>query len=236
MGPLALTDIIQSQPLRGFYWICFCHPHPPDLGLGVFLGGTNGSPDGGAAAADYVIIHLFLRQFFANFAPRQRFGTQRTPSFPSRLTGKAIINISYGLPCLEQDDPYVTVAEKAVAPMFVAVISGNSLVDHLPILKKIPELIPELLNIKAKDWRELALTMLNEPYTDGNLKSSLCVVFPPHYPVWGCLRSYGIDLTGERKLGTVIHRGQFGIAGPQVEGLRKARVHNQVCRRYHVHW
>ena len=51
-------------------------------------------------------------------------------------------------------------------PMFVAAIPGNFLVDHLPILKRIPEWIPGTFKHHAKDWKEWALTMLNEPYAD----------------------------------------------------------------------
>jgi len=82
------------------------------------------------------------------------------------MAGETVIRIAYGLPCLERDDPYVAVAEKAVMPMFVAAIPGNFLVDHLPILKRIPEWIPGTFKHKAKDWKEWALNMLNDPYAD----------------------------------------------------------------------
>jgi len=109
------------------------------------------------------------------------------------MAGETVIRIAYGLPCLERDDPYVAVAEKAVMPMFVAAIPGNFLVDHLPILKKIPEWIPGTFKHHAKDWKEWALTMLNEPYADA--KKIIVRGFPsPYSHVKGCLRSYGIDI------------------------------------------
>jgi hypothetical protein len=82
------------------------------------------------------------------------------------MAGETVIRIAYGLPCLERDDPYVAVAEKAVMPMFVAAIPGNYLVDHLPWLKNIPTWIPGTFKHHAKEWKDWALAMLHEPYDD----------------------------------------------------------------------
>jgi hypothetical protein len=68
------------------------------------------------------------------------------------MAGETVIRIAYGLPCLERDDPYVAVAEKAVMPMFVAAIPGNYLVDHLPWLKKIPDWIPGTFKLRSLSY------------------------------------------------------------------------------------
>ena len=102
-----------------------------------------------------------------------------------RMAGETVIRIAYGLPCLERDDPYVAVAEKAVMPMFVAAIPGNFLVDHLPWMKDIPDWLPfASFKRNAKMWREWALDMANMPYDDAK---KLIVSFSYILSLGGCL-------------------------------------------------
>jgi hypothetical protein len=52
------------------------------------------------------------------------------------------MRVSYGLPVLEFDDPYIALAEETVRGAAEAGIPGTFLVDLLPLLKYVPSWFP----------------------------------------------------------------------------------------------
>ena len=88
-----------------------------------------------------------------------------------RMAGETILSITYGIDVLPKDDPYISLAEKAIHPMLVAAVPGTFLVDALPWLKYVPEWMPFAgFKRKAKEWRKLAMDMLEIPYKVGKQK------------------------------------------------------------------
>ncbi|KAG5650921.1 hypothetical protein H0H81_010513 [Sphagnurus paluster] len=81
------------------------------------------------------------------------------------MAGEVILSIAYGIQVQEKDDPYVITAERAVRPISIACVPGTFLVDTIPILKYVPDWVPfASFKRKAKEWRQLAMTMLNMPF------------------------------------------------------------------------
>ena len=52
------------------------------------------------------------------------------------------MSVSYGLPVLESNDPYIALAEEALQGVAEAGIPGTFLVDLLPVLKYVPSWFP----------------------------------------------------------------------------------------------
>ncbi|PFH48298.1 hypothetical protein AMATHDRAFT_65777 [Amanita thiersii Skay4041] len=81
------------------------------------------------------------------------------------MTGEIVLSITYGLDILPHDDPYINLVVDAVIPALIACVPGSYLVDFLPILRHVPEWMPGAgFKRKAKEWRKLAMRMLDEPY------------------------------------------------------------------------
>ncbi|PFH47987.1 hypothetical protein AMATHDRAFT_66464 [Amanita thiersii Skay4041] len=81
------------------------------------------------------------------------------------MAGETIISIAYGLHVLPENDPYIATAEAAVHPLVAAGVPGAFLVDSFPFLKHVPEWFPGAgFQRKAREWRKLALNMLEKPY------------------------------------------------------------------------
>ncbi|KAF8240485.1 cytochrome P450 [Tricholoma matsutake] len=88
-----------------------------------------------------------------------------------QMAGETIISIAYGLDVLPKDDPYVAAAEQGTHPLFVAAVPGTFLVDTFPWLKYVPDWMPLAgFKRKAKEWRKLALTMIEMPFEAGKRK------------------------------------------------------------------
>ncbi|KAF8641794.1 hypothetical protein AX16_009776 [Volvariella volvacea WC 439] len=84
------------------------------------------------------------------------------------MAGALVMAVAYGLDVLPKDDPYIAAAKGAVHPATVAMVPGTFLVDSLPILKRVPDWMPGAgFKRKAKEWRKLAETMWEMPYTAG---------------------------------------------------------------------
>jgi len=66
------------------------------------------------------------------------------------------IAMAYGLPIKKADDPYVSLAARALTSVNEACLPGNFLVNVLPILKHVPELIPGAgFKRQAREWKLL---------------------------------------------------------------------------------
>ncbi|EEB93759.1 hypothetical protein MPER_07547, partial [Moniliophthora perniciosa FA553] len=76
------------------------------------------------------------------------------------------MSVAYGIEIQPHKDPYVTLAEDGVEPLLVALVPGAFLVDAFPFLKHIPSWFPGAgFKKKARLWKELALKMVNEPFS-----------------------------------------------------------------------
>ncbi|KAL0954892.1 hypothetical protein HGRIS_003825 [Hohenbuehelia grisea] len=92
-----------------------------------------------------------------------------------------IMMITYGIQVLDSGDPYIDVAEKAVAGVTQAVHPGRFLVDLFPILKYVPAWVPGAgFRKKAARWAAINHTLVNAPYeatkaslSEGKVASSI---------------------------------------------------------------
>jgi hypothetical protein len=81
------------------------------------------------------------------------------------MAGETILSVTYGIDVLPKNDPYIATAENAIQPLFIAAIPGTFLVDTFPWLKYVPDCLPFAgFKRKAKEWRNLAMAMVENPY------------------------------------------------------------------------
>ncbi|KAJ7626977.1 cytochrome P450 [Roridomyces roridus] len=80
-----------------------------------------------------------------------------------KLTGAIILRITYGIEVQEQDDPFVSLIEKANDNFNVATSPGAFLVDVFPALLYIPELLAPFKRT-ARAWARDTQRMVEEPY------------------------------------------------------------------------
>lgn len=81
---------------------------------------------------------------------------------------------------LPENDPLVDLAERSIQSVSVAAIPGAFWVDFVPWLKYVPSWVPGAgFRRKAKEWKELALAMVEKPYekakqniSEGNYRPS----------------------------------------------------------------
>ena len=76
-----------------------------------------------------------------------------------------IMGIAYGIDIKESEDPYILVAEEAVALAAEAGVPGTYWVDFFPILKHIPSWFPHAgFKTKPARAKALALSMAEKPF------------------------------------------------------------------------
>ncbi|GJJ06879.1 hypothetical protein Clacol_001075 [Clathrus columnatus] len=79
-------------------------------------------------------------------------------------TGAIIMEITYGIKVQPKGDPYIKLAETAIAVASQAGSPGAFLVDVIPILKHIPEWFPGAsFQRKAGEWRKILRSVPVEP-------------------------------------------------------------------------
>ncbi|KZP04234.1 cytochrome P450 [Athelia psychrophila] len=79
--------------------------------------------------------------------------------------GAMIIEVSYGLDVLPENDPFIESADKGVATAAAAVAPGAFLVNTMPILKHVPYWFPGAgFKRKAKEWKRYADATLEAPF------------------------------------------------------------------------
>ncbi|KZP26041.1 cytochrome P450 [Athelia psychrophila] len=79
--------------------------------------------------------------------------------------GAMIIEVSYGLDVLPQNDPFIHSADKGVAALGIALMPGAFLVNMIPILKHVPSWFPGAgFKRKAKEWKVYADEILEAPF------------------------------------------------------------------------
>ncbi|KAJ7195215.1 cytochrome P450 [Mycena pura] len=81
------------------------------------------------------------------------------------MAAKVVMSAAYGIDVLPSDDPYVGLAEKALAGLLTAVPPGRFLVESIPLLKYVPAWFPGAgFQRQALEWKRLALEMLDKPF------------------------------------------------------------------------
>ncbi|KAF7368863.1 Cytochrome P450 [Mycena venus] len=84
-----------------------------------------------------------------------------------QMAGEIIMSVAYGIDVLPSDDPYITLAHKAVYTFSIAFVPGLYLVDTFPILKHIPRWLPGAgFKRQAEEWLKLSLGMLETPFAE----------------------------------------------------------------------
>jgi hypothetical protein len=75
------------------------------------------------------------------------------------------MSVTYGLPVLESDDPYITLAEEVLQGASEAGIPGTFLVDLLPFLKYVPSWFPGAgFKRKAAHYAAINAEVANQPF------------------------------------------------------------------------
>ncbi|KAK7031915.1 cytochrome P450 [Favolaschia claudopus] len=83
------------------------------------------------------------------------------------MAGALVMEITYGIDVREAEDPYIKVAEGAMYGLSVASIPGAFLVDSVPALQYVPDWVPGAgFKRKAKEWKKLALELLEVPFKE----------------------------------------------------------------------
>jgi hypothetical protein len=133
------------------------------------------------------------------------------------MSGEVIISIAYGLDVLTKDDPYIAAAEKGIYPLVVAAIPGTFLVDTFPWLKYVPSWMPFAgFQRKAKEWRELTMTMIEKPFEAGKRKFVRKIIFQSTFAHH--------SLSPSRKMATLRRRLSHTVWG---ESIRRKILHTR---------
>ncbi|KAJ7059778.1 cytochrome P450 [Mycena amicta] len=101
--------------------------------------------------------HRFLKRLLLKPGPKFIDGHVR------KLTGAIILRITYGIEVQEEDDPFVSLIEKANDNFSAATAPGAFMVDVFPSLLYIPELLAPFKQ-KAKVWARATTNMVEAPY------------------------------------------------------------------------
>ncbi|KAK0205274.1 cytochrome P450 [Desarmillaria ectypa] len=82
-----------------------------------------------------------------------------------KTAGAIILHISHGYDTEEENDPFVTLAERATDQFSVSTAPGGFLVNHIPALRHVPAWFPGAgFQQKAKEWAETLENMVDRPY------------------------------------------------------------------------
>lgn len=77
--------------------------------------------------------------------------------------GSLTLSLAFGIKTLDVDDPYINIAEKAVASISEASVNAF-LVDVIPILRYVPEWVPGAgFKRKAREWYQIQADFHNKP-------------------------------------------------------------------------
>ncbi|KAF5346843.1 hypothetical protein D9756_010614 [Leucocoprinus leucothites] len=79
--------------------------------------------------------------------------------------GGSIVSLVYGLPTQREKDPWIALADEALACMTSTCVPGKYAVDIFPFLKHIPEWFPEAqFQKEARVGREIVARYIHEPF------------------------------------------------------------------------
>jgi len=81
------------------------------------------------------------------------------------LFGTSVMSVVYGIRTLENDDPYIAGAERAVQGVVEGFTPGKFWIDFLPVLKYVPAWMPGAgFQRKAAKWKVDALALRDVPW------------------------------------------------------------------------
>ncbi|KAF9072507.1 cytochrome P450 [Rhodocollybia butyracea] len=81
------------------------------------------------------------------------------------LAASTILGIAYGIDVVEENDPYVDAAERALESLGLGIAPGAFLVESIPAMKYIPEWFPGAgFKRKAKEWSRYSTLMRELPF------------------------------------------------------------------------
>ncbi|KDR71393.1 hypothetical protein GALMADRAFT_102730 [Galerina marginata CBS 339.88] len=99
--------------------------------------------------------------------PRLLDNPQDFLTISQHAIGGMALSLAYGLTIKNSNDPFVHLAEEAIASLAEAGTPGAFLVDIFPILKYIPEFFPGAsFKKKARAWRKVQEEMREAPYQE----------------------------------------------------------------------
>ncbi|KAG7451628.1 cytochrome P450 [Guyanagaster necrorhizus] len=82
-----------------------------------------------------------------------------------KTAGAIILHISHGYDIEEENDPFVTLADRATDQFSISTAPGGFLVNHIPALRHVPSWFPGAgFQRKAKEWAEALENMVDRPY------------------------------------------------------------------------
>ncbi|KAJ7196390.1 cytochrome P450 [Mycena pura] len=90
-------------------------------------------------------------------------GADRISAHVRKLTGAIILRITYGIEVEEEEDPFVTLIEKANDNFNAATVPGAFLVDVFPAMLYIPEFLAPFKRT-ARVWAQATKAMVEAPY------------------------------------------------------------------------
>ncbi|KAJ2915395.1 hypothetical protein MD484_g5040, partial [Candolleomyces efflorescens] len=114
--------------------------------------------------------------------PRLLEGPKEVIPVIRQFLGGLTLSISYGIPIQSKNDPYVRLAEKAIAGIRLAETEEETyLVDRYPVLKYVPGWVPGASwKRNAMKWRSWEVDMREKPF-DMALKSIRSGKFKPSF-------------------------------------------------------
>ncbi|RDB18406.1 hypothetical protein Hypma_000372 [Hypsizygus marmoreus] len=123
------------------------------------------------------------------------------------MAGETVISIAYGLEVQPKNDLFIETAEKGVHPLVAAGVPGAFLVDVIPALKYVPDWMPFAgFKRKAKEWRKLAMTMVDVPFEAAKRKI-VSGEFTPSFTSYSLER---MDETSDLKLQEYVIKSTAG--------------------------
>ncbi|KAJ7146878.1 cytochrome P450 [Mycena epipterygia] len=83
------------------------------------------------------------------------------------MAGEIIMSVAYGIDVLPLNDPYIILAEQAVAAGVQAAVPGRFLVDSIPLLKYVPDWFPGAgFKRLAKEWKKVGRALEDVPFAE----------------------------------------------------------------------
>lgn len=124
------------------------------------------------------VYHSLMETMARSFA--QRLITERVNDLRivRNTVGRLIIQLTYGIEVLPENDPYVSLADRTMHNVTRVIVPGTYMVDILPILKYLPSWLPGLefrkvvkeINKDFKDLTDLPYEYAKNALKQGNFR------------------------------------------------------------------
>nr|BAL05187.1 cytochrome P450 [Phanerodontia chrysosporium] len=88
------------------------------------------------------------------------------------MTASAILGVTFGMEVNDSNDPYVTIADRAIQSLVEAGMPGSYMVEYIPLMRYIPSWAPGgKFRRDAAEWRTLVSDMFTKPFE--HIKSAI---------------------------------------------------------------